>query len=122
MFVLDEADEMLSRGFKEKIGDVIEKLPENIQVMVFSATMPIDVLEVTARFMNEPVKILVKENNLTLEGIRQFYVAVEREVKIKIFLSCQKNAKPLYVCLGMEVRDALRFVRNIDHHTSCYFL
>ena len=79
MFVLDEADEMLSRGFKDQIYDVFKFLPEKVQVCLFSATMPLDVLEVTDRFMREPIKILVKRDELTLEGIKQFYIAVERE-------------------------------------------
>ncbi|CAF3632829.1 unnamed protein product [Adineta steineri] len=79
MFVLDEADEMLSRGFKEQIYDVFTTMPQNIQVILLSATMPSDVLDVTSKFMNDPVKILVKKEELTLEGIRQFYVTVERE-------------------------------------------
>jgi len=79
MFVLDEADEMLSRGFKDQIYDVFRKLPSTIQVILLSATMPVDVLEVTKRFMREPVRILVKKEELTLEGIRQFYIQVEKE-------------------------------------------
>ena len=81
MFVLDEADEMLSRGFKEQIYDVFTTMPQNIQVILLSATMPNDVLDVTSKFMNDPIKILVKKEELTLEGIRQFYVTVEREVR-----------------------------------------
>jgi translation initiation factor 4A len=78
-FFLDEADEMLSRGFKDQIYDIFKFLPETVQVCLFSATMPLDVLEVTQRFMREPVRILVKKDELTLEGIKQFYIAVERE-------------------------------------------
>jgi len=79
MFVLDEADEMLSRGFKDQIYDVFKNMPQEIQVVLLSATMPQDVLEVTQRFMREPVRILVKKEELTLEGIRQFYIQIERE-------------------------------------------
>jgi len=79
MFVLDEADEMLSRGFKDQIYDVFKTLNEDIQVVLLSATMPQDVLEVTTRFMRNPIRILVKKEELTLEGIRQFYVDVEKE-------------------------------------------
>ncbi|KFM62051.1 Eukaryotic initiation factor 4A-II, partial [Stegodyphus mimosarum] len=79
IFVLDEADEMLSRGFKDQIYDVFRTLNSNIQVILLSATMPIDVLEVTKKFMREPVRILVKKEELTLEGIKQFYISVERE-------------------------------------------
>jgi translation initiation factor 4A len=78
-FFLDEADEMLSRGFKDQIYDIFKFLPETVQVCLFSATMPLDVLEVTQRFMREPVRILVKKDELTLEGIKQFYIAVDRE-------------------------------------------
>mmetsp|Transcript_8273 Transcript_8273/g.14976 ORF Transcript_8273/g.14976 Transcript_8273/m.14976 type:complete len:412 (-) Transcript_8273:155-1390(-) len=78
-FVLDEADEMLSRGFKEQIYDVFQYMPSTCQVGLFSATMPADVLDMTDRFMRSPVRILVKKDELTLEGIKQFYVAVDRE-------------------------------------------
>jgi len=79
LFVLDEADEMLSRGFKDQIYDVFRLLPAKVQVGLFSATMPPDVLDITQHFMREPVRILVKRDELTLEGIKQFYVAVDRE-------------------------------------------
>merc|ERR1712212_602112 len=78
-FVLDEADEMLSRGFKDQIYDAFRHLNKEIQVILLSATMPTDVLDVTTRFMRKPVKILVKKEELTLDGIRQFYISVERE-------------------------------------------
>ncbi|KAJ3109711.1 translation initiation factor eIF4A [Phlyctochytrium bullatum] len=79
LFVLDEADEMLSRGFTEQIYNVFQLLPPATQVVLLSATMPADVLEVTKRFMREPIRILVKRDELTLEGIKQFYIAVEKE-------------------------------------------
>uniref|UniRef100_A0A3B1KFC3 RNA helicase n=1 Tax=Astyanax mexicanus TaxID=7994 RepID=A0A3B1KFC3_ASTMX len=79
MFVLDEADEMLSRGFKDQIYEIFQKLPSSTQVVLLSATMPVEVLEVTTKFMREPVRILVKKDELTLEGIRQFYINVEKE-------------------------------------------
>ena len=79
LFVLDEADEMLSRGFKEQIYDVFKYMPESVQCTIFSATMPLEVLEVTSKFMRDPIRILVKRDELTLEGIKQFYIAIERE-------------------------------------------
>mmetsp|Transcript_21008 Transcript_21008/g.23422 ORF Transcript_21008/g.23422 Transcript_21008/m.23422 type:complete len:375 (-) Transcript_21008:373-1497(-) len=77
-FVLDEADEMLSLGFKEQIYEIFRKLPSDVQVGLFSATMPRDALEITKKFMNKPIQILVKQDELTLEGIRQFFINVER--------------------------------------------
>ncbi|KAK2078430.1 Eukaryotic initiation factor 4A-III A [Prototheca wickerhamii] len=77
--VLDEADEMLGRGFREQIYDVYRYLPPETQVALVSATLPHEVLEMTHKFMTDPVRILVKRDELTLEGIKQFFVAVERE-------------------------------------------
>ncbi|KAG2145053.1 P-loop containing nucleoside triphosphate hydrolase protein [Suillus cothurnatus] len=64
IFCLDEADEMLSRGFKDQIYELFQLLPQETQVVLLSATMPADVLE---------------RDELTLEGIKQFYIAVEKE-------------------------------------------
>lgn len=88
VFVLDEADEMLSRGFKEQIYDVFQSLPPKVQVCLFSATMPEDILSITEKFMRSPIKILVKRDELTLEGIKQFFIAVEQE-QFKLDTLCE---------------------------------
>ena len=77
--IIDEADEMLDRGFKEQIYDIYRYLPASTQVVLMSATLPGSVLDMTHKFMNDPVRILVRRDELTLEGIRQFYIAVEKE-------------------------------------------
>ncbi|XP_073029028.1 LOW QUALITY PROTEIN: eukaryotic initiation factor 4A-3-like [Primulina eburnea] len=79
LLILDESDEMLSRGFKDQIYDVYRYLPPELQVVLISATLPNEILEITSKFMSDPVRILVKRDELTLEGIKQFFVAVERE-------------------------------------------
>ncbi|KRX75597.1 Eukaryotic initiation factor 4A-III [Trichinella sp. T6] len=88
VFVMDEADEMLTKGnellylilgFKDQIYDIYRFLPPGIQVVVISATLPHEILEMTGKFMTEPIRILVKRDELTLEGIRQYFVHVERE-------------------------------------------
>eukprot|EP00954_Amorphochlora_amoebiformis_P011752 918156-Amorphochlora_amoeboformis.AAC.1 len=79
MLVIDEADEMLGRGFKEQLYDIYRYLPPKVQVVLVSATLPVEVLEMTTKFMQKPVRILVKRDELTLEGIKQFFVAVEKE-------------------------------------------
>jgi len=78
MLVFDEADEILSRGFKEQIYEIYRHLP-TVQVVLLSATLPVECLELTTKFMTDPIRVLVKRDELTLEGIRQFFVAVERE-------------------------------------------
>ena len=74
--VLDEADEMLSRGFVEEVKLIFENLPADIQVCLFSATMPPEILEMTEKFMKDPIKILVKKEQLTLDGIKQFCISM----------------------------------------------
>jgi len=77
--IIDEADEMLNKGFKEQIYDIYRYLPPSTQVVLVSATLPVEVLDMTRKFMTDPVRILVKRDELTLEGIKQFFVAVEKE-------------------------------------------
>ncbi len=79
LLVMDEADEMLSRGFKEQIYNIFQSLSENIQVALFSATIPDEILQLTKQFMRNPVKITIIPEKLNLEGIQQFYVAVPND-------------------------------------------
>ncbi|GAB2266085.1 hypothetical protein Dimus_001112, partial [Dionaea muscipula] len=68
----DESDEMLSRGFKDQIYDVYRYLPPELQVVVISSTLPNDILEMTSKFMTDPIGILVKRDELTLEDEWKF--------------------------------------------------
>lgn len=78
LLVIDEADEMLSKGFLEQIFNIFQTLPKDVQVALFSATMTEDFMNITKEFMRDPVKILVKKEELTLEGIKQYYINVEK--------------------------------------------
>lgn len=77
--ILSFLDEMLTKGFKEQLYDIYRYLPPGVQVVLLSATLPHDVLEMTSKFMTDPVRVLVKRDELTLDGIKQFFVAVDRE-------------------------------------------
>ena len=79
LLVLDEADEMLSSGFNEQIYNIFQQLNTNVQVCLFSATMPPELHSLSDKFMRDPVRILVKSEMLTLEGISQFHVALETD-------------------------------------------
>lgn len=76
LFILDEADEMLSQGFQEQIYNIFQHFNENIQVAIFSATLPRDVLQLTDKFMKTPINITMKKEDLSLDGIEQFYIAM----------------------------------------------
>jgi translation initiation factor 4A len=90
LFVLDEADEMLSRGFLDSIKQVVSYLPQNAQIALFSATMPKEVNQLTKQFMKEPAVILVKNEELTLEGIRQYYIPMKKDWKMEILVNLYK--------------------------------
>lgn len=79
LFILDEADEMLSQGFKEQIYNIFQHFNSNIQVALFSATMPEDILELTAKFMRNPIRIIMKAEELNLECIKQYYIALPND-------------------------------------------
>lgn len=77
--VIDEADEMFSYGFKDQIYKLLDKLNKDIQIALFSATIPDELHKLIDSFMKEPTKILVKADMLTLEGIAQYYIALEND-------------------------------------------
>ena len=77
LIIMDEVDEMLSSGFKEQVYNIFQFMNEDIQIALFSATMPPHINNIVNQIVRNPVRILVKSEMLTLEGIRQFYVAVD---------------------------------------------
>lgn len=77
LLIVDEADEMLATGFKEQLQNIFHSLPEDIQIALFSATLPDYAFDDIKLFMKDPVHIIVKKEALTLEGIAQYYVALE---------------------------------------------
>ena len=74
--ILDEADEMLSIGFKDQIYNIFQTLSPTVQIALFSATMPEPIMKLTEKFMRDPVKIMVEPEKLNLEGIKQYFVSI----------------------------------------------
>jgi len=79
LFILDEADEMLSGAFKDQIYNIFQHFNSNIQVAIFSATMPEEILALSNKFMRNPIKITMKKEELNLEGIQQYFVAIQND-------------------------------------------
>jgi len=77
--VLDEVDQILDCGFKEQIYEIIQALNENIQICLFCATMPFDIVQLVETFTRDPVRILIRQDELTLDGVLQFYIALDDE-------------------------------------------
>ena len=76
LFVLDEADEMLSQGFKEQIYNIFQYMNNKVHVAIFSATLPREVMQLTDKFMQSPINITMKREELSLDGIEQYYLAM----------------------------------------------
>lgn len=77
LVILDEADEMLSSGFKEQVYNIFQYFSSNIQVALVSATLPDSINAIVEKIMRNPIRISVKREMLTLEGIAQYYIAVD---------------------------------------------
>lgn len=80
VLIFDEADQMLEDRFKEQVMCILQKgFPKDTQVALFSATMDDDVIEVANNILQNPVKILVDSTEVPLDGIKQYYVPLDKE-------------------------------------------
>jgi len=106
LIILDEADEMLSSGFKEQVYNIFQYLNSDVQVCLFSATLPDEINVITEKIMRNPVKIYVKREQLTLEGISQYYVAVnddrEKYVTLKDIFSFLTLSHTIIYCNSIK--------------------
>ena len=102
LLVLDEADQMLSAGLSEQVYNIFSLLPRDIQVALFSATLPPSVQATIEKIMRDPVSIRVKAENLTLDGIAQYYLPAENDVKkyeiIQTLFSCLTVSQSIIYC------------------------
>ena len=78
LLICDEADELLSEGFISQLKQIIGSITEKTQIGLFSATMDASFFKLTEKFLRNPINILIKKENLTLEGIKQFYIDCEK--------------------------------------------
>jgi len=122
VMILDEADEMLSKIFSNQIYDIFRFLPNNIQVGLFSATMTPDFFRLSKCFMRDPVKILVKNEDLTLEGIKQFYINLEHneykyDTLCDLYDMCTVSQTIIYCNSRTMVEELYR--RLCDDDFSC---
>ena len=111
ILIMDEADELLRQDFVNQIKKIIQKIPKDTQICLYSATLPDDLLHITQKFLNNPVKILVEPEKLSLEGIKQYYVNVDKEQwKFDTLVDLYKSLK---------IAQSIIFVNTID---KCIFL
>lgn len=124
MFVLDEADEMLSKGFGEQIYEMFQThFRDDIQVILFSATMPPEMLRLTGKFMRDPVKIIMKPEELNLKCIQQFYIAVQNDMvkfeTLKDLFSSISVSKCIIYCNSVRRVEDLYHAMNKNGFSVC---
>lgn len=121
--VLDEADDLLSKGFLENMKEIISLIPPECRINLFSATMPKEIVQLTSNFMNEPAKILVKNEELTLLGIKQYYVTLKKEWKLETLMNLYKGldiAQAIIFCNSKKgVETLTEEMRKKGHMVSC---
>ncbi len=91
MIVLDEADEMLNMGFREDIETVLKAVPEERQTVLFSATMPKEIMDIVDQYQKEPQLVEVKKSQMTVDTIKQYYI------------ECPKGKKSDVLCKLLEL-------------------
>ena len=124
LIILDEADEMLCVGFKEQVYNIFQFLNKDVQVGLFSATLPYEINSLTDKFMRNPIKILVKSEMLTLEGISQYYIAIEDDEQKFIALKDLFNTISMSQCIiycnsVKRVQDLYEAMLNENYPVCC---
>ena len=112
MVVLDEADEMLNMGFREDIETVLEYLPQEHQTVLFSATMPKPILEITRKYQHDAINIKIVKKELTVANIDQYYYDVKRKDKIDVLTRLLDYYNPklsLVFCNTKKMVDELAY-------------
>jgi len=112
LFILDEADEMLSGGFIDSIYQIFTTLNHDLQVAIFSATMPQEIIDLTNKFMRNPLKITMEAEKLNLDGIQQHYIALESD---------QHKYETLKDLFGfLNINQTIVYVNSVNRVTGLY--
>ncbi|MDE6521147.1 MAG: DEAD/DEAH box helicase [Ruminococcus sp.] len=108
--ILDEADEMLNMGFREDIESILSKMPEEKQTVLFSATMPPEILAITEKYQHEPIQIKIKSAQKTVESVKQYYfmTAMGRKTDaLKLLLTAYSPESAMIFCNTKKMVDEL---------------
>ena len=123
IILLDEADELLTDGFRFQIYEIFQFLPTTIQVALFSATLPTEIMDITQKFMINPQRILVKTEQLTLEGIKQHYITISNDLQkydtIKDIFSTLVLSQSIIYCNSVKRVQDLYDTMTADNFPVC---
>ena len=124
LVILDEADEMLSQGFKEQVYNIFQFFNSEIQVALFSATLPKNIMPIVQKIMRNPVRINVKREMLTLEGIKQYYIAMDDDrqkyLSLKNLFSFLSVSQCIIYCNSIKrVSDLYEAMKEDEFPVCC---
>ena len=116
--VLDEADEMLNMGFKEDVEEIFKYTPDYKQVVLFSATMPKEILEISKNIQNDPKTIKINKKEMTVKSIEQFYLNVKgsekKQALLNIIYKHQPNSALIFSNTKRMVDDLYEYLNDKD--------
>jgi translation initiation factor 4A len=123
LVILDEADEMLSAGFKDQVYNIFQYFKSDIQIVLVSATLPESTNSIIEKIMRDPIRISVKREMLTLEGIKQYYIGVDDDrqkyTTLKDFFSHLSIAQCIIYCNSIKRVQDLYEAMKEDEFPVC---
>jgi superfamily II DNA/RNA helicase len=113
LLVMDEVDELLRPGFESQVQTIVNKLSDDANICVYSATLSPETLETAYKFLRNPVNILVEKEKLSLDGIKQYYINVEREeYKIPTLIDLYKHLRIAQSIIFVSTKEKSMEVEN----------
>ena len=113
--VLDEADIMLDMGFIDDVDYILSRTPPSRQVALFSATIPPTIARLSQRYMADPVRVMVDENEPSADTLEQFYARVERDGKLSLLLDLLSKENRKSAVVFCRTRHAtIRLSRELE--------
>lgn len=112
--ILDEADEMLNMGFVDSINEILEHVPSDRKMLMFSATMPAEIAKIAKRFMHDPVEFVVGTRNEGAANVRHIYYMVHARDKYLALKRIADNSPNIYAIIFCRTRrDTQEVAENL---------